>query len=299
MTDGTKATANQLEDFIQGQWGARKSGFYAPEDLSFVPDPFDNSSSDSAVMRVYYQKGSYTPSGSDDDVAGGCQFYMSPFQGQAFKKGLVRYDVAFSENFDWVKGGKLPGIFGASHGTRGCTGGDMADGDNCFSVRLMWRENGEGEAYAYLPPSNHDLCLTEGVLCNDEYGTSLGRGYLQFERQTWSTIEIFVQMDDIDRQNGILRVWQDNRPVIYIEGLSFRTIKAFAVSDLLFSTFYGGGSSDYAATNDTFTYFRNMQFSVGHPETLVEPPSTASLFSASPILVFALCIISCIVSLYS
>lgn len=162
MTGGTKTTGNQLQDYIQTQWSARKSGFYAPEDVSFVTDPFSSNSTsdDSAVMRVYYQKGSYTPKGSDQDVTGGCQFYMSPFQGQAFKKGLVRYDVAFAENFDWVKGGKLPGIFGGklvgkrqqsykwlihwigSHGTRGCTGGDMADGDNCFSVRLMWRENG-------------------------------------------------------------------------------------------------------------------------------------------------------------
>lgn len=163
MTEGTKTTGDDLQDYFQAQWGARKSGFYAPGDVSFVTDPFSNSSDGSAVMRVYYQKGSYTPSGSDDDVTGGCQFYMSPFEGQAFKKGLVRYDVAFSDNFDWVKGGKLPGVFGGkliekrsayslllihwillgAHGTRGCTGGDMANGDNCFSVRLMWRENGK------------------------------------------------------------------------------------------------------------------------------------------------------------
>jgi hypothetical protein len=27
----------------------------------------------------------------------------------------------------------------------GCSGGHQADGQNCFSVRLMWRENGKAK----------------------------------------------------------------------------------------------------------------------------------------------------------
>lgn len=65
----------------------------------------------------------------------------------------LRYYVRFSEGFDFVKGGKLPGLFG----------GAIPDGTNGFSVRYMWRTNGDGEAYAHLPTS-------------DLYGTENGRG---------------------------------------------------------------------------------------------------------------------------
>ncbi|WP_181449171.1 polysaccharide lyase [Nonomuraea aridisoli] len=42
-------------------------------------------------------------------------------------------------------------------------GGRIPDGTNGLSTRFMWRANGAGEVYAYLPTSR-------------EHGTSLGRG---------------------------------------------------------------------------------------------------------------------------
>jgi hypothetical protein len=57
---------------------------------------------------------------------------------------MVSYELAFDSNFDWVKGGKLPGLRGGLNST-GCSGGNQADGLSCFSTRLMWRRDGEGE----------------------------------------------------------------------------------------------------------------------------------------------------------
>jgi hypothetical protein len=42
-------------------------------------------------------------------------------------------------------GGKLPGMAGGTKNGRGCGGG--ADPAWCFSFRIMWRRNGQGEAY--------------------------------------------------------------------------------------------------------------------------------------------------------
>lgn len=50
------------------------------------------------------------------------------------------YSVFFPVDFDFVKGGKLPGLYG---GTRGCSGGNPAV--DCWSTRLMWRSDGKGE----------------------------------------------------------------------------------------------------------------------------------------------------------
>jgi hypothetical protein len=54
----------------------------------------------------------------------------------------LKYSVYFPDNFDWVHGGKLPGLHG---GNMHCTGdSDKPNGRNCFSTRLMWREGGAG-----------------------------------------------------------------------------------------------------------------------------------------------------------
>lgn len=66
---------------------------------------------------------------------------------------LVTYEVAFDAGYDWVKGGKLPGLRGGLNST-GCSGGNAANGQDCFSTRVMWRQNGAGEgACLSLHPS--------------------------------------------------------------------------------------------------------------------------------------------------
>ena len=61
---------------------------------------------------------------------------------------LKRFSVQlmFGSEFDFVKGGKLPGLYG---GGTSCSGG--AESERCFSTRFMWRRDGDGEVYGYLP----------------------------------------------------------------------------------------------------------------------------------------------------
>jgi len=47
------------------------------------------------------------------------------------------YDIMFGDNFDFVRGGKLPGLGG---GASMESGGTLEEYQNGFSARLMWRE---------------------------------------------------------------------------------------------------------------------------------------------------------------
>lgn len=118
-----------------------------PGDLAFVADPFPKNpaplstvNSTGPVLQVTYPQGSF----SHD--TGGSQWYnlWNTTDGSSFQTMLVSYEVAFDSNFDWVKGGKLPGLRGGLNST-GCSGGNQATGQDCFSTRLMWRKNGAGE----------------------------------------------------------------------------------------------------------------------------------------------------------
>lgn len=57
---------------------------------------------------------------------------------------LLSYELAFDTNFQFVKGGKLPGVRGGPS-TTGCDGGKEPNGTDCFSARLMWRKDAAGE----------------------------------------------------------------------------------------------------------------------------------------------------------
>ena len=56
--------------------------------------------------------------------------------------------MKMKENYEFVQGGKLPGLFG---GSVSCGGGANAAELGCFSTRLMWRREGDAELYLYAP----------------------------------------------------------------------------------------------------------------------------------------------------
>ncbi|KAG1443744.1 hypothetical protein G6F56_010562 [Rhizopus delemar] len=244
--------------YIKSHW--HTSNIHGAGDISFVTDPIDTSSN-SVVMKVDYPAGSYAPKGTKNGRPfGGAEFFSSPNGKKEYNTALLSYDVAFASNFDWVKGGKLLGIYGGNTGT-GCSGGKKATGNTCFSVRMMWRTKGAGEAYAYVPTTK-SLCNQNNVICHGNYGTSFSRGSFTFSTMKWSHIEMYVKMNSGNNTNGILKVWQDDSLVID-RNIQFRANDSLGVSSLMFSTFFGGGSTSYATPVNTSSYFKNLQLSTG------------------------------------
>ncbi|KAI8987950.1 hypothetical protein BDF20DRAFT_815693 [Mycotypha africana] len=267
-------------DYIVTNWYTKNKNYYGKADVTFVRDPLDSQNYTYTVLKVGYPKGSYAPIGTKKTsaVEGGVEFYSVPYAGYSFNTAYLSYDLMFDENFDWVKGGKLPGIYGGPPG-EGCSGGEKATGENCFSVRLMWRNSGHGEAYAYIPTSDN-LCKTKHVICNDDYGTSFSRGVIKFEKKKWTHIDLYVRLNSGNNENGILKVWQDGSLVINQQQLKFRSKDSVGVSALMFSTFFGGGSQSYATPVDTATYYKNIQFSTNDtidPSTVSFAPSSLTI----------------------
>jgi len=142
------------QSFITSNWGLSKGRIQTgASNLVFVDDPFprspapgSSSNTSGPVLQVQYAAGSYE---NVDD--GGAQLYaLWNSSGNAFQSMLLSYEVAFDFGFEWVKGGKLPGMRGGPD-PNNCSGGNQATGTNCFSSRVMWRTNGagEGESVSY------------------------------------------------------------------------------------------------------------------------------------------------------
>lgn len=184
-------------------------------------------------LRVHYPAGSSSPG---DEPRGGAGFYTEPAALAGAEQACLSYRVRFAEGFDFVKGGKLPGLYGGE----APSGGEAVDGESGFSMRLMWREEGQGELYPYVV---------------DREGESLGRGAWRFPTGRWVTVEQELELNDPGKANGVARVWIDGEPVLEQDDLVFRTVPELTIDGLMFSTFFGGTGGEWRTPRDQHVDF--------------------------------------------
>lgn len=195
---------------------------------------------DEPVLRVHYPAGTSSPGDTDQ---GGAGFYTEDAALTTSDRACLRYQVRFAEDFDFVQGGKLPGLYGGE----APSGGTRADGDNGFSMRFMWREQGQGELYEYV------------VNQDEDYGASVGRGLWHFPAGRWVTIEQEIVLNDPDSDNGIARVWIDGEPVLEQHGIVYRTSDTVTIDGLMFSSFFGGHGEGWRTPRDQYADFTGFR----------------------------------------
>jgi hypothetical protein len=223
-------------------WGVVGSIFFGRKNIQRV---VGESEVGSAWARVHYPAGSWAPlqSAKQPSGVGGAGFVAAPLRLSADSLHF-RYYVRFPEGFDFVKGGKLPGLYGGNFPT----GGFIPNGRDGFTTRFMWIDGNLGEIYAYLPESK-------------VYGTSIGKGRWSFERGRWHVIEQQVVLNTPGQRDGRLRVWFDERLVVDEMALRFRDVADLKIDGIIFSTFFGGGDPTWSTPKDTYVEF--AKFALG------------------------------------
>jgi hypothetical protein len=230
-TTGSGIEPAALEEFLGNGLRYTDEGSFGLDISELVDDP---DAPGGELLRTFYPAGS--ASRGTDGPDGGAQAYLQ-LPGPVDVLELT-YQVRFPPGFDFVKGGKLPGLYGGTENS----GGDIPDGTNGFSTRYMWRTDGAGEVYAYLPASENK-------------GTSLGRGCWTFPPGDWTTVRQRVQLNTPGEDDGRISVWQGDRLVLDRGGLEFRTTPELRIDGLFFSTFFGGDDSSWASPVDQHVDF--------------------------------------------
>jgi len=212
-------------------------------------------------LEIYYPAGSLAHTG-------GIGLYASPIDLAGKRTVRLDYNLMFADGFDFVKGGKLPGLYGGhSH----CSGG--SDSEDCFSTRFMWRREGDGEVYAYIPNEQVDgFCDEPDVHCNYDYGHSLGRGAWRFEVGVDHLISQTVSLNTPGNMDGSVTVMLNGNEVYRREQLNIRQSSEVDLLGIMLQSFYGGSDSSWAPSYDTYTYFRNFSLSSPAPS----PTSTSA-----------------------
>jgi hypothetical protein len=138
----------------------------------------------------------------------------------------LAYDLIIPKDFEWLKGGKLHGLYFGD----GASGGEHPDRGG--SIRLMWRRKGEVDIYLYYP----------GL--EKEYGES-------------NLTNIFLQ----EWLNQIKISYKYPTTNISVNDQLYtlppRDFKA-SCSGIFFSTFYGGNDLSWAPSKTQKLEFKNI-----------------------------------------
>jgi len=229
-----------------------------PWGIQWGPTPAGNFS----ITTVNVFKGNYAarvkyPQGLESTSGSGSQYQcilanMTPISIPAAEAMYIRYYVRFDPNFDFVLGGKLPGLCGA-----GCnTGGGIPTGRDGWSARIMWRENGKIVQYMYY--------MDQASYYGDDFPWNEGVGGQRYLIPgQWHCLETYIQMNTPGVKNGIVRSWFDgqlslNRTNIRFRDTGYDNIK---IDKLYFSTFFGGAGSQWAPKKDEYANFDNFVLS--------------------------------------
>lgn len=226
---------------------------------------YTNAPDGKPAMRAFYPKGSYT---FGFKPQGGFSFYApgpANVDLSNAKEATFGYAVYFPAGFGFQLGGKLPGLYGGNSASEavGCSGGSRSNA--CFSARLMWRENGEGEFYTYLPPalgSNQKVCSLPNSHCNPTYGASVGRGSFRFATGAWTYITERVRLNDAGRANGQLQLFVNGKSVLDIDGLELRNSESGKIRGMQMQTFFGGSKPEFASPKDQEVFFSDFSVAI-------------------------------------
>ncbi|WP_371193834.1 polysaccharide lyase [Glaciecola sp. SC05] len=187
------------------------------------------------VLRVRYPKDGVGPRNS-----GGQFNYRVPPKNEY----TLSYKLFFEEGFEFVLGGKLPGL---TSGGETYTGGVHPTEGQGWSARYMWRKEGKAMVYLYY------------VENKGPWGENLVLKDIKFQSGQWYEITQRIKLNDPDSSNAELQVWINGKPVLDKRNFRLRIGEQGKINSLYFSTFFGGSKAEWAPSKDVYIRFDDFK----------------------------------------
>ena len=198
-------------------------------------------------MRILYPKGV---------SSSGVQWQLN-FD-RSYNELYASFMVKFAYDFDFVRGGKIPGLAGGEANT----GGHVPDGTDGWSARMMWFTAGKIVQYVYHPDQPGKW--------GESFPWNVG-GQRYFTPGIWHCVETRIKINTPGKRDGIIQSWFDGELALDVKDLRFRDTNDFAIDLFYFSTFFGGSGPSYAPSKDEYAYFDNFIISTGPVWAMIPP----------------------------
>jgi len=178
------------------------------------------------------------------------------------------YELTFNADYDFAKGGKLPGLggFNLSDANETKPTGCRAEGqqaDAGFSLRSMFKENGAAILYAYHQ-NNPNLSLPENdgkYACGEEISYQHNGKAFSFQKTKTYLVEQYVKINDANQTNGIVTVHVNGFKVIEKNDMVFSENGQYSINQLFIDIWHGGKTSDWAPSVDSTVVIDNIVLS--------------------------------------
>lgn len=221
------------------------------------------------AIRALYPKGGITT-----DQSG--LSWNSDINGNNANELWLTYYIYFPSNFDWKHGGKLPGLQGSRA---------YHDGNFRWSGRLMWREEGLCQWYLHgtQNASGDEVCQIDWLDMPNHGDSAL------FVKGEWNKVELYYKMNTTpgDPEGSVLIGYLNSVLCSEVRDyvIFWNTGESGSITDLFFSTFFGGSSDPdfYAPLKDEYVYFDDFYVSTERIDTstgiisdYVEPAATTN-----------------------
>lgn len=236
--------------YTLGAWA--QDGWTAPWEQGMSTrtwiDGYNFSHTGGKSLRVFYPKGKIGPADS------GAQ---APLQLTRGREYFLSYWVRFSSDFSWGTtefAGKVGlGLAGGAS----CSGGQVCDGFNGFSSRMIWRSGGKAAIYYYH--MGHagqygdfvDLTRPDGSL-------------ILYPRGQWVNLVQRLRVNTVTagtaNADGEIDVWYNGVQAAAVRGLRF-VRNADQVDRAYFSSFAGGATASFAPANDSWIWCDDLKVS--------------------------------------
>ena len=192
------------------------------------------------ALRIHYPKYAYGCKDSKQCVN------WKPKIGGQFNQIYYSYKIKLAKGFDFVKGGKLPGIAGGTANTAG----KKPNGRDGWSVRMMWNRHGKLVQYVYHPDQKR------------AFGDSFEWEMSVLDTEKWHTIKTRVRMNRPSKHDGLIQSWLNGKLVLDRRNLRFRDNQKLQIDRFMFASFYGGSDASWAPKRDQAIYLDEFILSV-------------------------------------
>ncbi len=207
------------------------------------------------VLRLRYPEGCLGP--NDDPLACAGQIKNPLPIDEPADTMWIGYDIFFEDGFEFMKGGKLPGLCGGK-----CyTGGNRPSIGDGWSARIMWRVDGAADQYLYF--------VDQAGKYGDDALFNLGETIPQkkFTHETWHRVVTKITMNTVrtegtGEKDGTIKTWFDGELVLDLDTLRWREFNDTHIDIFYLSTFHGGNDETWSPTADSYAQFDNFEISL-------------------------------------
>ena len=186
--------------------------------------------------------------------------------GRGYEELTLKYRIKFESGFDFVRGGKLPGLAGGNTPT----GSDPVNGIDGWSGRFMWKTDSRRwpgatrRQTAY--PISYAKYLKSGAKQDGSKADQVtwydsNRRRVVFKSGVWYKIRQQIKMNDPGIANGIFRIWLNDELVLDQQDRLIRLKPELKIDCMYFSTFFGGSNDRWATSKDETIYFDDFEIS--------------------------------------